>query len=300
MGDLGSNDRWYGSVLVLGGDEAGRYPEGNSLVLDGADTRLLVDPAMGVYRRGGAPLDVDAVVLSHTHEDHVPGLVHYRDHPVVVHEADYPPLASIEGLMDAYGYEGELRASWQREVLDDFHYRARPDASTFTDGTTWDLGGGRTVTALFLPGHTAGHCGFLVEPDGFFYIADIDLTGFGPYYGDASSTLVGFEASLQRCREVDARWYATFHQKGVIEGRAPFLDALERFAEVITRREAAMLEFLDEPRTLEDLVRHRFVYRPHVDLVFVDAAERRTAELHLAKFLDTGAIVCEDGHYRAC
>ena len=39
-----------------------------------------------------------------------------------------------------------------------------------------------------MPGHTAGHTVLLVEPEGVAFIGDIDLTGFGPYYGDACSS----------------------------------------------------------------------------------------------------------------
>ncbi len=289
--ELAATDRRYGDIVVLVGADGGKYPDGNALVIEGADTRLLVDPSLTVWQRGASAVPIDGVLLSHVHEDHVPGLSNYPDTPISVHTLDHPAMASIDGLMDAFGYEGELRASWQQQVLDDFHYVARPDAVAFEDGHVWDLGGGRTVTAVFLPGHTAGHCGFLVEPDGFFYIADIDLTGFGPYYGDASSTLEGFEASLARCREIDARFYATFHHKGVVEGREPFLEALQTFGEVIARRDEAMLTYLAEPRSLDDLVRHRFVYRPNVELQFADAVERRCAELHLARLIPRGSVV---------
>jgi len=36
------------------------------------------------------------------------------------------------------------------------------------------------------------------------------------------------------------------------------------------------------------MVANRFVYRPHVEHVFADQVERRTAELHLARMLDRG------------
>ena len=43
-----------------------------------------------------------------------------------------------------------------------------------------------------------------------------------------------------------------------------------------------MLEFLAEPRSLDEMAAHRFIYRPHVELSFVDTVERRSAELHVA------------------
>ena len=123
--------------------------------------------------------------------------------------------------------------------------------------------------------------------------------GFGPYYGDVWSDLEQFEESLRRVRDVEADWYVTFHQKGVIEGRETFLAMLDKFHSVIDRRHVEMLEFLTEPRSLADMAQHRFVYRPHVDIPFAGTVERRTAELHVARMLDRGeAVEVEPGRFQ--
>lgn len=293
-------DRTYGPVVVLVGDQEGRYPDGNALLVRGQDHHLLIDASLTVHARGhDLPGRVDMVLLSHVHEDHIPGLHHFRDVPVLVHHEDFPALASMEGLLGAYGYD-EIAASWAQELRDDFHVSFRPDAVTYHDGAVWDLGGGVTVTALHLPGHTAGHCGFLIEPGGFFYLADIELSGFGPFYGDATSDLARFEASLARCGDVEARWYATFHHKGIIEGQDNFRRELDAFTAVIARRDDAIVEVLGErPHTLDELATHRFLYRPHVDLPFVFYVERRSIEQHLAKLMAQGRVEqCEPGRYR--
>lgn len=41
--------------------------------------------------------------------------------------------------------------------------------------------------------------------DGYGLTSEIDLTSFGPYYGDVGSSLESFEASVRRCRDIDAR-----------------------------------------------------------------------------------------------
>jgi glyoxylase-like metal-dependent hydrolase (beta-lactamase superfamily II) len=154
------------------------------------------------------------------------------------------------------------------------------------------------VEAVHLPGHTAGHCGLRIS-EGVFFLSDIDLTGFGPYYGDVFSSLEQFEESLIRVREEDAEVYVTFHHKGVIEGRETFLELLDAFHAVITRRHNNMLAFLAEPHTLDEMVKHRFVYRPHIEMSIVDRVERRTAELHVARMLDRGeAVEVDPGRYR--
>ena len=69
-----------------------------------------------------------------------------------------------------------------------------------------------------------------------FFLSDIDLTGFGPYYGDVWSDLDDFEASLVKVRDEHAEHYVTFHHKGVIDGRDAFVEMLDDFHAVIGRR----------------------------------------------------------------
>ncbi|MFI7099405.1 hypothetical protein ACIBK8_08605 [Streptomyces sp. NPDC050161] len=96
-------------------------------------------------------------------------------------------------------------------------------------------------------------------------MADIDLTSFGPYHGDVDSSLGEFEASMRRCREIDARWYGTSHQNGVIDGVAEFRRRLDAFTGVVEKRDAALLAFLGEPRTVAEIGEHRLVYRPYAE-----------------------------------
>lgn len=284
-------------VSVLVGAETGRYPSGNTLLVRGASEAVVIDPSIDVVRRGGVPSAIDAVINSHSHEDHVPGNGFFKDARIHVHHEDLPGVKSIDGLMDIFGYEGELRSQFQRMVIEEFHFEPRPDAEGFSDGHVFDLGG-VTVEAVHLPGHTRGHSGFRVSEDVFF-LSDIDLTGFGPYYGDVWSDLEDFEQSLLRVRDEEAAWYVTFHHKGIIEGRERFVSMVDEFRSVIDRRHGAMLDFMAEPRSLEDLVEHRFIYRPHVEKVFVDQVEARSSRLHLDRMLRRGeAAEVEPGRYQ--
>jgi predicted LPLAT superfamily acyltransferase len=82
----------------------------------------------------------------------------------------------------------------------------------------------------------------------------------------------------------------SFHHVGLIEDRAVFLEKLDRFAARIVEREEAMLDFLGEPRTLEQMIARRFVYPAHANLPFIDAVERRTIEQHLARLQQQGRV----------
>jgi len=285
------------NVSVLVGPENGRYPSGNSLLVRGSAEALIIDPSVTVVEKGGAPCPIDAVVNSHAHEDHMPGNGLFTDARVHIHTEDLAGAQSLDGLLDVYGMEGEPRAEFGQQILEEFNFKNRPDAEGFEDGHTWDLGG-LTVEAMHLPGHTRGHSGFRV--DGVVFLADIDLTGFGPYYGDVWSDLEQFDESLERIRHEEADWYVTFHHRGVIEGREAFLELVDKFHAVIPRRHSAMLDYLVEPHTLDEMAQHRFVYRPHVEAVYADTVERRTAELHVARMLTRGeATEVEPGLYQA-
>lgn len=270
-------------VSVLVGENDGRYPTGNSLVIRGDGESVIIDPSVTVASRGGASIEIDAVINSHAHEDHMAGNRLYADARLHIHEADAIGAKSIEGLMEVYGLDAETSGIWAAEISEQFNYLGRPDAQGFTDGHVWDLGNIQ-IESVHLPGHTRGHSGFRVS-GGVFFLSDIDLTGFGPYYGDAWSDLEQFEASLVKVRDEDAEVYVTFHHRGIIQGRDRFIELLDEFHAVIGRRHDAMLAFLAEPKTIDAMVVKRFIYRPHVEAVFANSVERRCATMHVARML---------------
>jgi glyoxylase-like metal-dependent hydrolase (beta-lactamase superfamily II) len=257
----------------------------------------MIDPSVSVVARGGAPAPVDAVINSHSHEDHIAGNGLFPTAPVHVHDNDLLGVRSLDGLMDVYGLGGDAWETFRQVIVDEFHYAPRPDATGFSDGHVFDLGGGTTVEAVHLPGHTRGHSGFRIGA--VFFLSDIDLTGFGPYYGDAWSDLEDFEASLAKVRDEDADFYVTFHHKGVVEGRQRFVEMIDDFGAVIGRRHEAMLGVLGEPHTIDEMRAHRFIYRPHVQMAFVESVEARSAALHVQRMLARGeAVEVEPGRYQ--
>ena len=281
-------DRDIGPVTVLFGNEGGKYPDGNSLLVRGQRETVLVDPALGVLARQDRLPRVDRVFNSHCHEDHIAGNHLFPDVPWHVHEADAVGFRSIDDFMEIYGFPDDVAKLWRPTVLERFHYTPRPDVTTFQDGDVFHLGG-VTIRIVHTPGHTRGHCVLLVEwgetrDERLAYLGDIELTGFGPYYGDAWSSLEDFERSLVKVREIEAAWYATFHHIGVLEP-PQFEERLDRFETKIVEREAALLEYLESPHTLEEIVAHRFVYRPGNEAPFIDCVERRSMSMHLERLL---------------
>jgi glyoxylase-like metal-dependent hydrolase (beta-lactamase superfamily II) len=294
------SDRTFGRVRVVAGAQNGKYPSGNSLWIEGGSATAVVDPSLAVReRREEFAGRSDLVLLSHAHEDHVAGMGLFPEARVAVHREDALGARSLDGLMTMYGYDGEVADSTRQWVLDQFHYAPRPDTEGFEDGALFDLGAS-SVRVFHTPGHTRGHCVLRVEPEGVLFLGDIELSSFGPYYGDAWSDLGDFERSLAKVRDLDANAWVSFHHVGVLDEREDFLARLDRFAARIAAREGAMLAWLAEPRDLEAMVARRFLYPPHADLPFIDAVERRTIEQHLARMEGDGRIErTDDGRWVA-
>jgi glyoxylase-like metal-dependent hydrolase (beta-lactamase superfamily II) len=289
-----------GRVSVFFGAKNGKYPDGNQVLIRGTETRAALDTPIVANCIGPEFDATELVVMGHVHEDHMAGLHRLPGAAVCVHQADLPAAQSWEGMLAAFGMtdpaviEGML-AKFQR----DFFYAPRPDATGYVDGARWDLG--RTgIRAFHMPGHTAGHTVLLVEPEGVAFIGDIDLTGFGPYYGDAGSSLQDFRRSLARLPDIPAKVWVTSHHRGVYTERAHFLRDLEAFAAKFDARAQRLLDLLREsPKTLAQLVRHRVLYPPGHESPWVVDAETRTISQHLEELLANGRVQLDaEGVYR--
>lgn len=284
-----------GSVQVYLGEKSGKYPDGNQVLVTGADTQVAFDMPLVAHALNGVFDAVDMVILGHVHEDHLAGLDQRDAVPLWVHEGDLDAARSWDGMTRHFGYRAEVLEVWHERMVRDFHYQPRPDAIGYADGHTWDLGGGVRVRAHHMPGHTTGHCVLVVEPEGVAFIGDIDLTGFGPYYGDATSSLTRFRHSLKAVRELDAQVWVTSHHRGVITDRDAFEAALQAFADKLDQRADKLLGMLQhEPQSLDALVAQRLVYPPGYEAAFVNDVERRMIEQHLCELVDAGQVRCVD------
>lgn len=282
-----------GPVTVLFGARRGKYPHGNTLLVEGASQSALIDPSLGLLLRRDRLPRVDFVVHSHCHEDHYAGSHLYPDVPWHFHEADAPGIESLDAMMAIYGYPSEIADPFRKAIVEQFHFTPRDDARSFRDGHRFDLGGEVVIDVVHAPGHTRGHSALHVrwpgDRGGLLYLGDIDLSSFGPYYGDAWSNLGDFETSIERVRNVQAHWYATFHHIGVVD-RATFLERLAKFEAVIASRESRLLEYLAEPHDLHEVAEHRFVYRPSDAVAFAYGVEKRSMEQHLERLLAAGRV----------
>ncbi|KAF0135779.1 MAG: Lactamase B [Xanthobacteraceae bacterium] len=284
----------FGPVTVFFGEKNGKYPDANQVIVTGKDVRAALDAPL-VANRIGAPFDeADLVVLTHVHEDHMAGLHRLPDAPVHVHCEDLAAAQSWQGYADALGVSEAVRPALLTKLQREFHYAPRPDAIPYDDGAVWDLGG-VSMRAVHMPGHTAGHCALLIEKEGIAFIGDIDLSGFGPYYGDATSSLASFRRTLKQLPDLPARVWITGHHRGVYTDRAKFLADLAAYEAKLEARSQHLLDLLASPKSLEDLVACRLLYPPDHEELWVEDVERRTISQHLDELIEQGRVVEAEG-----
>jgi len=290
------NERRFGPVRFIPGENNGKYPFCHSLFVEGAG--VLIDPASDRKRliRLREESGVKAVWLTHWHEDHFMHLDLFDDLPLYIAEQDAPMLSDIELFLNGYGIEEEdHRQYWREIVIDQFHFKPRDPAGFLRDGQLIKLEG-VTVEVIHTPGHTPGHLAFYFQEPGVLFLGDYDLTKFGPWYGDRESSIPETVASVRRLRQTPASVWLTCHEAGIFEANPG--ETWDRYLNVIYEREARLLDFLIEPRTLKEIVNAWIVYRkPREPKEFYAFGEQAIMTKHLESLMTRSLIIKNEGRY---
>jgi glyoxylase-like metal-dependent hydrolase (beta-lactamase superfamily II) len=289
-------ERSFGPVRFLPGDNRGRYPFCHSLYLEGAG--ILIDPASSRERllRLRAEEGVKAVWLSHWHEDHFMHLDLFDDLPLWISHGDAPPLADLMLFMDWYGLDAAERPFWESWLKEQFHFRPRKPVGFLAAGETLRLEN-LSVEVIATPGHTPGHLAFFFPEQGVLFVGDYDLTRFGPWYGDLYSDIDETRASIDRLRGIGAGTVLTGHEAGVFEN--PPAELWEQYGAVISQREGRLLALLETPRSLEQIVGACIIYgKPREPKEFFVFGERAHMKKHLEDLIRRGLVILREGVYR--
>jgi len=149
--------------------------EVNAFLLEHRGKRILVDTGCGAHlgptvNMLGANLAaagvngeaIDAILCTHIHPDHTNGLIDGSGEPVFPAAEVYVPNADA-----AFWLSDENRAKAPDELKVQFDW-ARASFAPYRDRVHL-IGPGEVlpgVDAIALPGHTPGHCGYVVHSDG--------------------------------------------------------------------------------------------------------------------------------------
>jgi len=276
---------------------SGRYPHCHTLAVDDS-RRVLIDAAsdrdklMAFHRQG----NVDILITTHAHEDHLIYNSLFPDAGLWVHELDALPFSDIHALISQYGLTAEETAPWEEFLVKDCTYAPRSPTRLLKDRDILDFG--RTyAVVIHAPGHTPGHCCLHFPLEGVLFLSDYDLVPAGPYYGDVSSSLEQTIASLEKLSTIKADVYLTAHGKGVFDA-SPGLIA--DYLDIVFQRESKLIDLLSErPRTLDEVTDAHIIYGKPKALGAWDlsVSERMMMRKHLQRLVDQDRVHEADGRY---
>mgnify|MGYP000105982387 CR=1 FL=1 len=248
-------------IFFLPGRRGGRYPYCNSLYIQD-ERSALFDPACDP-KELKALAQVDLILLSHFHSDHIRELRLFPEVEIAIHEREAEAMKNVQALVELIFFPDEdprEKESWIQRKKREMHtsewgFKVQ---HLLKDGQLLSLGK-YEIQILHTPGHTIGHCCFWIKPENILFSADIDFTEFGPWYGNACSSAEDFFLSLEKIKSLQPKLVITAHEQGIIPGEE-FPARIQDFQRIFLEREEKILEFLAQPRTLEQIVEQGFIY----------------------------------------
>jgi len=268
------------------------------LVIDGEET-WVVDPAgdKDYLSHLARTRRVTAVFISHFHEDHQKYNYLFPEARFYVPAGEAEAFRSLEAAFDLMGLDDpQARKYWGEIMIRQFNFRPLENLVPFAPGQRFQQG---RIYLEIVPaaGHTPGHSCFFFPQQELLFLADVDLTPFGPWYGDRTSSLEDFETTLERLAGFEARTYITAHEQGVYSA-AEFQAALPAYRQTIPAREDRLLELLKTPKTVKQLAdRHFFYGKPKEPPFIYHHIETQMLARHLERLLSKGLISLTDKGY---
>jgi len=283
-------------IWFIPGKNKGRYPFANSLFINDRKT-LLIDTGAGrralrkLIKQFGQP---DFIVYTHAHEDHISESKLFTTTSRFIHEKDKKPAESRPELLKLYGIDGKEIEHIVNAFFESMNYSPLKALKIFTSDHVFDLGS-IEVKVIHAPGHSAGHSIFKIRGNDLIFSGDIDLSSFGPWYGAIDCDIRDFQESIKMVARQAPNMLVTSH-KGVFTEKID--EHLAKFLCKIDERNEKILTFLNEPKTLDEIVSKTMIYgRLPEPPEFYEPAERIMVRKHLEFLVDVGKIEIEKNKY---
>jgi glyoxylase-like metal-dependent hydrolase (beta-lactamase superfamily II) len=281
------------NLLLIRGKNRGRFPMCHVfLVQDRVSALIDTGCGLDLLEHVKDSYSIDLVINSHAHPDHISGNWLFPGIPLYVPQVGADSHGRLGPLAQRFFGSGPLSDHWQQWIHEVTGFRDREPTHYFEHGHVFDFGQ-LQLHALHTPGHTCDHfC--LFEPERRLLLSfDVDLTPFGPWYGNLESSLSQFRQSLEEIRALDPLIVASSHADVVSEAVSESLDS---FAQVLDRRTDSIKALLSNRPTRADLLRAAPIYRHYpFKPELLQFFEARMIDLHLEELIAQG-IVQTDGH----
>lgn len=257
-------------IFIVDTPTQGRFPLAYGFLILGKDTRALIDTGCGpqTCTRIMEDFEVDMVINSHCHPDHVAGNHIFQDKALWVPEERCGETGTVDRLSRRLvGPDEAVMAFWENWVRTMLFMKDYAHTATFKDGHVFNFGGVR-LEAVHTPGHLEDHYCFLEPEDNILFSFDVDLSTFGPFYGNPEADIPQLEQSMDRIMEIRPACVASSHRLPVKE---KVMEELQAFKNKITRNQNRVAGALDIPRTLDELCALKPIfgkYIPGVEVMY--------------------------------
>jgi glyoxylase-like metal-dependent hydrolase (beta-lactamase superfamily II) len=290
-------DLGHGIHVVIGGV----FPHCNTLVIQSGEV-VVVDPGCSIeaLRSFMSMLDlelrdVDTVVLTHIHPDHITHAVRLKRLSkcrIAANKITAPLFNDKEEMKRFLGFHpGQpVRRLWE-EMVDERMHGALDQGHVdeiLSDGDKIALDD-LTLKMVLTPGHTPDHmCIEIVEPR-YLFGADIDCTPFGPFYGHPNSSIESFKNTIHNLQETSYSCLISGHlEKPAVSN---YKSALSEYSAHFDRREERVLRAVKSgAKSVDDILANPIIY-PSLSGPVMLQFERWMIEHHVKSLVQQGKLI---------
>lgn len=265
------------NIVIIWGDKAGRFPFSNSIFVNDK-TKTIIDSGAGKNKLKALSKEIDLVVNSHFHLDHIIYNYLFEKAEIIIHEKDVEALKSLKNYATKYGGELVFGIDWvdnwvskitshenkylEQGFVYDPQFFKSVGRITNTFSTDEVVSFGKTkLEVIHSPGHSEGHCCFFFPSQGLCFATDYNIgSDFGPWYGGADSDIDLLLLSAKKLIEIDAKYYINSHDPKIYTKRE-FKRGLSGFLDKISGREEKIQILLEKGYSYDDLCSEGIFYK---------------------------------------
>ncbi len=279
------------------GERKGKFPSSHGFLLLGDETTL-IDAGVGKDRIEAIDqkYHIDTLLISHSHPDHI--RYHYllEDRRLMLPRETPDSVKDLQLLGERFAGDPIGGRHWVQFVTSSFGVRAlrEPDAR-YGDGDVIRVGSAELL-AIHVPGHINDHYCFFEKTSGVLMSTDIDLTSFGPWYGNPESDPELFRAGVEKIMALPRKYVCSSHREPIFgaadkEFRA-FVGAFDRHAEMI-------LKLCEKPTSLEALTAQSPFYNNGLsNKIIQNIFEKNMISKNLQILLKKGWVQSKNGQFQ--
>ncbi len=271
------------------------FGKSNAVLIDD-DIRIMIDSGPGKIIEEARPGNIDILLNSHCHIDHVWNNSFFVNARIMTHPLERENFKSHKKIGSLENWEKYMSDDLEDNLHlidtmgDSFTREWRID-DTIDDGDILDTG--RTkIKIIHTPGHTSGHLSFLFPEESLLFCGDICLTKVGPWYGDSVTPVDDLITSINRIIEMNPERVVSGHNKEVLTSgiSGTFIDYRNR---IFMRDDRVLNSLKKNPGSLDDLASRKLIYPDH-PTIFVVYWEKAMIIKHLERLMKNGVVSVDD------